>query len=165
MDGLEKKFTFKFKVKSVTGSGDIKLKIGVKKFGEHQSRYLKEEVFNFDGNSNEDVEVAVSTAFNDGDKQWEVFAIATIDSTINQYTPKATVIKTTSVRANNVAAIPVITIKSNVFMHSEDTASQSLSNLDIINPQLLMPDMKIIDFLSDIFKTYNLVVFEERVKR
>ena len=39
---------------------------------------------------------------------------------------------------------------------------QSQLVLEVI-PNKLLPDMKIIDFLSDLFKTYNLVAFEERL--
>ena len=55
-----------------------------------------------------------------------------------------------------------ITQKTNRFAFF-DNINDSYSNLSFINPQRLMPDMKIIDFLSDIFKTYNLVAFEERL--
>ena len=55
-----------------------------------------------------------------------------------------------------------ITTLSNDFAFFDNT-NDVYSNLEFINPQRLMPDMKIIDFLSDIFKTYNLDAFEERL--
>ena len=43
------------------------------------------------------------------------------------------------------------------------TLLPSVAMVDTIIPNRLLPDVKIIDFLSDLFKTFNLVAFEERL--
>ena len=46
--------------------------------------------------------------------------------------------------------------------YGDYTTLPSTPMVDSIIPNKLLPDMKIIDFLSDLFKTFNLVAFEER---
>ena len=82
------------------------------------------------------------------------------NSTINSYLPQVQLRKITF-QKDGFFDTTEVTDEYNSFRISTVLAGQTYNNFDTVNPQLLMPDMKIIDFLSDIFKTYNLVAFEE----
>lgn len=83
-----------------------------------------------------------------------------VDSSVVTYEPRMDITK----REYTPFPIPmVITNTTASYGFTSDSFPQTVTNLSYIDPRRIMPDMKIIDFLSDIFKTYNLVAFEERL--
>ena len=142
---------------SITGTGDITIEIKVIDSGTN-SLYVKETAT---FSSTEDVELKADIGFVAyGSKEYSVRVEITSDSTINTIRPNLAL---TRVRQTQNGVDSFTVDRDTAQYGFFENASTSYSNLPFINPQRLMPDMKIIDFLSDIFKTYNLVAFEERL--
>ena len=144
----------------VIGSGDINIEIAARDINSGRT-FQESQTFNFDGTSNDDVSLLLEIPFfSYTRKEYEVGFSISANSTINSYLPQVQLRKITKEK-DGFFDTTEVTNEYNSFRISTVTASQTYNNFNTINPQLLMPDMKIIDFLSDIFKTYNLVAFEE----
>lgn len=143
---------------SISGSGDITIKINVYQKDDNVKYVEKEKTFS----PSEEAELIADIPFRKYEKmEYYVSVVITADSTVNTYKPLLELTKTTRVKTS-INLPETSTTLTNSFAFFDNT-SDVYSNLSYINPQRLMPDMKIIDFLSDIFKTYNLVAFEERL--
>lgn len=143
---------------SPSNSGDVTVKIDVYEKDTNIKYKTKEKTFS----PSEDIELIADIPFRKYKKmEYYVAVVITADSTVNTYKPLLELTKTTKVKTS-INLPETITTLSNNFAFF-DNSNDVYSNLSYINPQRLMPDMKIIDFLSDIFKTYNLVAFEERL--
>jgi len=143
---------------NITGTGNITIEIKVID-SDTNSLYVKETAT---FSSSEDVELRADIKFKAyGIKEYSVRVEIVSDSTINTIRPLLALTKVTESMSGNINSLTIEQDTANYgFFENVNT---SYSNLPFINPQRLMPDMKIIDFLSDIFKTYNLVAFEERL--
>jgi len=143
---------------SITGSGDVEVKIDIYEKDTNIKYKTRLKTFS----PSEDIYLIADIPFRKYKKmEYYVAVVITADSTVNTYKPLLELTKITEVRTS-ISSIGTTTTLSNNFAFF-DNDNDVYSNLEFINPQRLMPDMKIIDFLSDIFKTYNLVAFEERL--
>jgi len=143
---------------SITGSGDITVKMDIYEKDTNVKYKTRLKTFS----PSENIELIADIPFRKYKKmEYYVSVVITADSTVNTYKPLLDLTKTTRVRTSINSSGTVTTLTNNFAFFDND--NDVYSNLEFINPQRLMPDMKIIDFLSDIFKTYNLVAFEERL--
>jgi len=146
-------------VDNIVGDGDVTLEVTVRVIGYAgtEKKHLKtESLTTGDGSS---LQFTVCTPFYQIGKQFAIETKIIADTNIVSYTPSLAIVKQ---RVENDGIFQVNTVTQNATYAIGSTVS-SISNLDYVNPQRLMPKMKVMDFLSDIFKTYNLVAFEERL--
>ncbi|MCP4484845.1 MAG: hypothetical protein GY823_09835, partial [Flavobacteriaceae bacterium] len=147
------------KTDSVVGDGDITLEVTVRVLGYAGTEIKHTKTESLSSGDDFSLSFTICTPNYQIGKQFAIETKIIADTTISSYTPSLVITKTRIEQDGIFETDRVI----NVSRYSIDSTLSSINNLNYINPQLLMPDMKIIDFLSDIFKTYNLVAFEERL--
>ncbi|MCP4482917.1 MAG: hypothetical protein GY817_09360, partial [bacterium] len=147
------------KTDSVVGDGDITLEVTVRVFGYAGTEKKHTKTESLSSGDDLSLSFTICTPNYYRGKQFAIETKIIADSTISSYTPSLVITKT---RIEQDGIFEVDRVRD-VSKYSIDSTLSSINNLNYINPQLLVPDMKIIDFLSDIFKTYNLVAFEERL--
>ena len=146
-------------VDNILGDGDITLEVTVRVLGYAGTE--KKHIITESLNSGDDASLSftVCTPFYQIGKQFAIETKIIADTSVISYTPSLVITKT---RVENNGIFEVNSVIQTATYAINNTVS-SINNLDYVNPQRLMPKMKVIDFLSDLFKTYNLVAFEERL--
>ena len=149
-------------ISDINGDGDITVEIKAVDSNVNQVWRKVTKTFNA---SDVDKTTSLSLEFRNYEtREYTLRVEITADSSINNYKPTLSIEKTTLVLDGGFP-IPnqTSTTENANYALSTVPSEQTYTNLTVINPQKLMPDMKVIDFLSDLFKTYNLVAFEERL--
>lgn len=95
------------------------------------------------------------------DVQWYIRTRITAQSSVVQYTPELVTELYTYIPANDTTPFPSYTVTKGRYSYNNNEEVVPRRILDNINASGLMPDYKCIDFLSDMFKLYNLVAYEE----
>lgn len=144
---------------NIVGDGDITLEVTVRVLGYAgtDKKHIKTESLQSGDDASLSFTICTPNYYNG--KQFVVETKIIADSSIISYTPSLVITKT---RIEQDGIFEVNRVIQTSTYAINNTVS-SISNLDYVNPQKLMPKMKVMDFLSDIFKTYNLVAFEERL--
>ena len=154
--GVPQYYTGEFKVANMVGDGDINLYAKVYKDD------VLWETFVESGSADADVTCFFhfpETEYSSETGRWHVITGFDADTSIQQVTPS--VVMTWHYFASNQGNFTKVGHYQ--IGCAECSQPQPIDLIDTIIPNLLMPDQKIIDFLSNLFKTWNLVAFEERL--
>ena len=150
-----------FRVYGMAGQGDVTLDVWIMK--ESGGQY-EDYHFQATGTGNED-EIICSFHFPQdtypsagqyNGQGWYIKTKLTCDTAILEITPKLNVV------SHSIRYTPLIqTHLPNTFSSDSESDFTSIKTIENLNAAGLMPDYKCIDFLSDLFKLYNLVAYEQ----
>jgi hypothetical protein len=154
------------KVSQMAGDGAVSLKVWImKEEGGVFQIDGQDSLFEGEGQGTED-EIVCDFSFPLNEfpdaGQWEgqgyyIRTLITCDTSIIEFTPEVIVEKHFINADNNYLPDKDI----NIYSDSNEFQPNSVKIIKNINAAGLMPDYKCIDFLSDLFKLYNLVAYEE----
>ncbi len=160
-EGIQKRWSGYLRVEDMEGDGEIQLDIKVFREGN-----LDTPAFHFN-TVGEAIDGIVEQEFWFPSPQFPVnyidtsavyYIVTTIeaDTSIVQFRPSVKVIQ------HSIDITGELTFTSHFRDRCEQCTKPPLvASIENIAPNLLMPDYKIIDFLTDLFKLYNLVAYEE----
>ncbi len=154
--GIIKNFDFALNVSGISGDGEMTAKIII--YDKNNNNILKQDettVEASDGNFTTNISFPYddeNIAVEEGGTTFDFYVktIITSESSVGEYTPDV------YVKEHFVSPFYGLMFTDNQFI----TGSGSVLPTPTINVAGLMPDYKIIDFLSDLFKLYNLVAYE-----
>jgi hypothetical protein len=141
------------RVKEIAGTGNFQIKTEIFKVGSTEPVSVGlSQLYEI-----EDIDLSLVISFRKGITvraagDYYFRTTVTCDSSIGSFKPKCVVDVESRIEGDEFQAYKNFT--------SGGTGNRIIA-LSNINPKALMPDYKAIDFLSDLFKLYNLVAFEE----